>query len=265
ILAIAVLFILAVPRSGAARAKLSPGIVVAGMAAVIVLGGWVLSMVGHASTTGLIAQALAIAAAMVVMAITARWQGWRRWWLLCVTAAYIAASAHFLARFAGSAAGMSGALLIAEVTALSAAALTPFVWRVGSRPRVAALAFGVAILWAGFAASQPHIARFLVIWDLGLSSPLPLWAFAIALAGLVYGVVGGRSRPAAVGFAVVALAGLRLDNTYFALLSLAGFAVLTAGHDPAHVLTIPSRPGARDSRLSHAAERNWRHRKAAAS
>jgi hypothetical protein len=261
ILAVVVLFILAVPGLRVARARLSPGIATACMAAVIVLGGWVLSMAGRASTIGLIVQVVVMAAAIVVMAIAAGWQGWRRWWLLGVSAAYVAASAHFLTRFAGAAAGSSGALLIAEVTALSAAALTPLVWRVGWRPHLAVVAIVVAVLWAGFAASQPHIARFFVIWDLGLSSPLPAWAFAIALAGLVYGVVCARSQPAALGFAVVALAGLRFDNTYFALLSLAGFAILTADHGGSRVFMFSSRIPEQDSRASHAGHGNWRRLK----
>lgn len=258
ILAITVLSVLAVSKLRRGDARFPPGIAAACAAALVLLVGWILSMVGLTSTVVLIVQVASIAAAIGVMALTAGWRGWRRWWLLGVMAAYLAATVHFFARLTGSSTTMSGGLVIAEAVALVAATVAPAVWRVGWRPRMAALAFAVAMLWGGFAASQPHIARFFVIWDLGLSSPLPWWTFAIALAGLVYGVGAARRHQSALGFAIVALAGLRLDYTYFALLALVGFAVIVTAPDPGRVFTIPSRPGEQDSRASHAGKGNWR-------
>jgi hypothetical protein len=218
----------------------APG-VVAAVATGIVLAAWVLSLVGTSSTRLLLVQVAAISTAAVAMAALSAWRGWRRWWLLSVAAAYVAAGGHFIARVAATPWAPTGAITMAELLALSAAVLAPTVWQAGWRPRAAVAAAAIVLVWAGFAGGQPHIARFLVIWDLGLSSPLPWWAFGLALGGLTYAVVGSGFRLGALGFAVVALAGFRLDYTYFGLLALAGFAVLASS--PAPFTTLAPRTG----------------------
>jgi hypothetical protein len=217
---------------------LASGTAAAGAAMAVVLVAWVLSVAQRSSTTVLLVQVAAIAGSAVVMAAASPWPGWRRLWLLALAAAYVAAAGHYVARMLAVPWAPAGAITLAEMLALSVATLAPAVWRVGWQPRAAAFALAALLLWGGFAAGQPHIARFLVIWDLGLSSPLPWWAFAVALVGLTYSVAGTRWHPEALGFALIALAGFKVDNTYFGLLALAGIAVMASSVRPANVAAL---------------------------
>ncbi|MBI3952990.1 MAG: hypothetical protein HY330_00585 [Chloroflexi bacterium] len=255
VLAVALLGLLAL---GALRERRLGRVAVGGAAAgaaALLLAGWALSLAGGGGPglPGLLAQAVGLPAALALAAIGSPWRGWRRGWLWLVYGAYLAASAHFLARLAGAAGGTGATLTIAEALAVAAALAAPLALRAGWQPRAALVAGLVAVLYAGFALAQPSIARFFVIWDFGFGGALGPALHSLALAGLVYAVAAALSTPAlrlpALGLWVVALGGLRLDYTYFGLLAAAGFVLLAAGPRPPEEELAAPRP-ARAERLA---------------
>ena len=79
--------------------------------------------------------------------------------------------------------------------------------------------------------TRPWIVSTVAMWTVSFSLALPGLLYAIAL-GIAVATLpslwsaGGTRRTAAQGLLLIALAGLKLDFSYFALLSLAGTALL---------------------------------------
>jgi hypothetical protein len=144
------------------------------------------------------------------------------------------AGLHFAARTANAGGAAAWMLTLAEVGAVAAAISAPFALSARGNPfapltraRKFAIvaATGAALFYTAFAYFEPTIAKFFVMWDSGFASSVPWTAQAIAIWTLVYAIISALPRPAAVGLLLIALAGVRLEYTYFSLLALAGFAL----------------------------------------
>lgn len=237
VLAVATLALLALNAARERRLAAVASGAAAAAAALLLLAGWALALAGGGSGAVLVTQVVGLPAALALATVASGWRGWRRGWLWLVYGVYLAASAHYLARLAGAAEGTGTSLALAEALAAAAALSAPWALGVGWQPRAAALAALAAVLYTGFMLSQPSIAAFFAIWDMGFGSAIPGALRGLALAGLAYAVVAGLARPglrlAALGLGLVTLGGLRLDYTYFGLLAAAGFLLLAAGPFPA--------------------------------
>ncbi len=120
---------------------------------------------------------------------------------------------------------------VAEALALGAALVLP--WSFGLRPRKSELAIGLvaAVLFFGFHTARPWIAATATMWTVTFTLFLPGVLYAAGLATCLSGLLALRRTPGggriAAGLLIVLLAGLKLDFSYFALLSLAGLVVTT--------------------------------------
>lgn len=125
--------------------------------------------------------------------------------------------------------GGTAPLVLAEIAAVAAALLMPWSTRPQLTWRDAAIgtAFGLTILAGVF--TRPWTIATLTMWTV---------SFSLVLAGPVYAVGLGiftasllalqrevAARPMAAGPLLVALAGLKLDFTYFSLLGLVGLLI----------------------------------------
>lgn len=203
------------------------------LATALVLGGW-----GHAIWGGsqamLLAQTIGVPLAMLAVFAAAPWREARRAWLFAFPVVYMLAGLHFAARTANAGGAAAWMLTVAELVAVGAAVSAPFALSARGNPfapftvaRKLAIvaATGAALFYTAFAYFEPTIAKFFVLWDSGFASSVPWPAQAVAIWALIYAVVAALPRPAAVGLLVIALAGVRLEYTYFSLLALAGFAL----------------------------------------
>jgi hypothetical protein len=78
---------------------------------------------------------------------------------------------------------------------------------------------------------QRPIAAAITMWNFSFSLYLPVPLYALALGSYVYTMLvlwaeGGASRRRAAGLLLIAVAGLKLDYTYYVLLALLGFVLL---------------------------------------
>jgi hypothetical protein len=205
-------------------------------AMVIVASGTLILAVWAGAVSGgseamLLAQTTGVPAAMLCVFLAVRRQGWRGALLLLVLAAYASAGLHFATRTAGAGNATAWLLTIAETAAVLSALLVPFALSAGTvspvhRRLAVAAATGAALFYMAFAFFEPTIAGFFVMWGSGFASSVPWPVQAVALWAIVYAVVSGLPGTAAIGFLLVALAGIRLEYTYFSLLALAGFTLL---------------------------------------
>ena len=215
----------------------SPRFFIAGaalaLAAALVLGGWAHAIRGG-SQAMLLAQTIGVPIAMFAVFAAAPLRALRRAWLLAFPAVYMLAGLHFAARTANAGGVVAWTLTLAEVAAVCAAISAPFALSARGNPfapftraRKFAIvaATGAALFYAAFAYFEPTIAKFFVLWDSGFASSVPWPAQAVAIWALIYAVVAALPRPVGVGLLLIALAGIRLEYTYFSLLALAGFAL----------------------------------------
>lgn len=207
-------------------------------ATVFVLAAWAYAATGG-SQAMLMAQVLGVPAAMVVCFMSVPMPAWQRAWMSLFTVAYVAAGLQFATRSAGAGEATAWLLTVAESAAVAAALSSPLVFNKLRRPSetatarglhslAVAAATGAALFYTAFALFEPTIAKYFVMWDSGFASATPWPVQAVAIWALVYAVTSALPRQAAVGLLLVALAGIRLEYTYFSLLALTGFALLTA-------------------------------------
>ncbi|MCX6023486.1 MAG: hypothetical protein NTZ05_17495 [Chloroflexi bacterium] len=166
----------------------------------------------------------------------------RRAWAALAALAYGMLYAHYLAQAAGSfgaaVSGAAAAYFAAEgVAVLAALALIPLLrprWRAGRALAAAALP---ALLLYGLWQRAWTVAS-LSVWTFGftLFLPGPLYALALGvflytLRSLAQGNAAGRRF--ALGLALLGLAGLKVDYSYFNLLALLAMCMLTGVGQPA--------------------------------
>ncbi|MBI4496665.1 MAG: hypothetical protein HY689_02040 [Chloroflexi bacterium] len=154
-----------------------------------------------------------------------------RRWLGLALVGYGALAYHYSAQAASSlglaVAWTAPAYFVAEAAAVAAAvALVPLLrprWQLSRAMAVSLLpAILLAALWV-----RPWTIASLTVWTFGFTLFLPapvyalaLWSFLYTVSALVRG--GPEDRRLALGLTFIALAGLKLDYSYFALLALLG-------------------------------------------
>lgn len=154
--------------------------------------------------------------------------------LLTLLALYAAAAYHYLSRAGGSIGlslgGTTEALTVAEALAVAVAPVAFFALRPGRNARAAVIATILTIVLAGAYARGAWMVSALAIWDLGFTGFLPPFVYLLAFWLFLYTTVAlfhQRSREQqALGLALIALAGIKLDYSYFNLLALSGYALL---------------------------------------
>lgn len=157
-------------------------------------------------------------------------------WLALFGGAYLALAyptlvntLHVTLPFTAQARGISELLLI--LATLSA----PFILR-PRRDWIAAVVgvIGV-ILLAGLWFSVQWLPPTLMIWSIAFSGYLPAPVYVLALGVWFYtftSLIRNGRRDQALGLALIALGGMRWDLSYYALLALAGFLLLSGiNHD----------------------------------
>lgn len=168
-----------------------------------------------------------------------------------ISVAYLAGFYHYLAR-AGDAQGFpfpggGVSLALAESLALLVSPALLLAFRPGWRPRAAVVATGVALLYGAATLAQPWMVATLLIWDFSFTSFLPSFIYALGLWLVAYTLVAFLRRPGGervgLGLALMALGGLRLENSYFTLLALAGI-LLVAGALEEHSAALWRHPAA---------------------
>lgn len=127
--------------------------------------------------------------------------------------------------------GGSGAFAAAEALVVAAALALPWSYRPPWRRRHLVLGSVLGLALLGGLAARPWIVATLAMWTVSFSLFLPGALYAAALASAAATVwalhdAGPVGRTTGRGLLLVALAGLKLDFTYFALLALAGVLVL---------------------------------------
>lgn len=127
-------------------------------------------------------------------------------------------------------------LLIFAAEALAIAAAIALPWSFGVRPSRRPAILGIVLGLALIAAllTRPWILSTVAMWTVSFSLGLPGALYAVALGIAVAALpslwrAGGAQGIAARGLLLVALAGLKLDYSYFALLALAGTVLLCRG------------------------------------
>lgn len=161
--------------------------------------------------------------------------------LLIVVAQASALGDGLIQPLAGLVAGLPGVgamPFLAETLALGAALALP--WSFGLRLRRSEIAIGLtaAVLFLGFHAARPWIAATATMWTVTFTLFLPGVLYAAGVATCLSGLLALRRAPGgdsiAAGLVMVLSAGLKLDFSYFALLSIAGLVVATGlATDPA--------------------------------
>jgi hypothetical protein len=103
----------------------------------------------------------------------------------------------------------------------------------------------VAILFSGMTMSMPSITPFILIWDFGFTSFMPIPVYLVATWVTVYTIVAllsdKRLTTAGIGMALIAIAGLRLDYSYFALLAMVGTLLIASTSELAKEVELPER------------------------
>jgi hypothetical protein len=134
---------------------------------------------------------------------------------------------------------VAGAHTLAEIGALLAACLALPALRPRFEWRALAVAIAVAGLLAGMWFGAPWLPPTLMIWTVAFTGflPAPLYVLALGIfvyTTLVFTLNGGRETalpPVVIGLVLVALGGLRWDFSYYVLLALPGFLLLTGTAD----------------------------------
>lgn len=127
--------------------------------------------------------------------------------------------------------GRGISLFLAEGLAVAAALVLPWSFRL--RPRQWHLVFGVALglFFLAVYGARPWMVATISMWTVSFSLFLPGFLYAAALASAGVTLLALRrqrgSPEVAPGLLLVALAGLKLDFSYFALLALAGLLTLS--------------------------------------
>lgn len=116
----------------------------------------------------------------------------------------------------------------AEALAVAAGAAAPLLYRPPWQPRLAAVAAMIAGGFFALAWARPWILATMVMWNTGFSLWLPYSLYAVALGLYVYTVLallgqGHEARRAAYGLLLLALGGLKLDYSPYALMALIGY------------------------------------------
>lgn len=191
-------------------------------------------------------------AAMAVAGLAGGPAGRRRWLVWHLLLIYALLYGHYLLRSAGVPALAPQLAGMAEGLIALVPALALWVLRPGPRRRAALAAAMVALPAGGFYAAQPDMWAAFGMWNLGLTSWLPGWVYVAALALFVYTVVAAATRPradlAALGLAIAALGGMRVDDTYFNLLALTG--LLLAFQPAAAATNVAATPEASSARAA---------------
>lgn len=179
--------------------------------------------------------AVATAAAVAAVALVAGQQARGRVALGLIAAAQVLALYHVLAQ-GGAGLGLSlpgGALPISAAEALALAAALALPWALGVRPtrRQLWISGGLGLVLFAGTLVRPWTVSTITMWTVGFSLFLPGALYAAGLAAVVASLLALRSgpggQPLAAGLLLVALAGLKLDFTYFTLLGLAGLLAAT--------------------------------------
>lgn len=228
------LLVFALPAS--AWALWQRGAVQRGMAAAV--GMFVLmSGLAAAAASGRLALDAATAGAVAVVAVGTAALA-RRWDtalpVALFAAAFILSAVHTLGQSAAQEGVVTlrtdGALTAAEVVGVAFAVTTPLLAR-GRLDRVAVMAgCGTAlVVFAAFLGNGGATARFLLLWNEGLSGALPSVAYAAAagcLAATLVAFVRTRDGLAAAGMALLVTGGIGLHSTYQSGLVITGMALL---------------------------------------
>ena len=117
--------------------------------------------------------------------------------------------------------------------------------RPGWHRRSAATTVLVVMLFTGLAAFQHPIAAAVTMWNFSFSLFLPLPVYALALASYCFTVLalwsrGGIRQQRALALLLVAFGGLKLDFSYYQLLSLVGFLALLQTYEDEPLEQVPS-------------------------
>lgn len=192
--------------------------------ALLLLGLWTASVSGIQSQWLLAVQVaglpLLAAGAIAGFARYDRTTGW----LAAAVCAHLLIAVVILAGAHGRSA--TGLALAAEAVAVFGGIAMPYLFRAPLRMGPAIAAGSVAIIYGVATLAEPSTARFLLIWDFGMTGALPGFLHGLALGGAIYAALTGLGDPArrlpVAGALLVVLAGLRLDNTYFAALAASG-------------------------------------------
>ncbi len=121
---------------------------------------------------------------------------------------------------------------LAVLTALATPALA---WRWN---RGAAIGAGlVAVLLLAARVGRPWLIATIAMWNFAFSMFLPAFVYAAAAGAVTYALIGLWRNPAsrniAAALTLIVLAGLKLDYSYFVLLSLIGFLAMAHFGQPA--------------------------------
>ncbi|MBI2322578.1 MAG: hypothetical protein HYU88_10970 [Chloroflexi bacterium] len=138
----------------------------------------------------------------------------------------------------------------AEALAVAAALALP--WGLGGalRRRHVALGLGLGLLLLVAHMARPWTLATIAMWTVAFTLFLPGALYAAALAAATSAALALRGSPsasarqAAAGVLLIALGGLRLDFSYFALLGLVGLLVATRALPLSHPLPLPMAQGA---------------------
>jgi hypothetical protein len=232
-------------------------------AAAIAAAGWQagLAVLPSASASVAVATLTALALALALAFAVSPLRGWARAGAATLLAAYLAAAYYAVAQPARALGvelpGALAAYFAGEALALAGAAGALLIVWPGLRrgPAVAAAATGLLVLAARLL--QPWTTGLAVMWTVAFSLYLPAPVYALAAALFTYALLAswrasGAARVRACGLLLIALAGLKLDYGYFALMALAGY-LLAAGDVPAPSAAVvageaAARPAARLSR-----------------
>lgn len=155
-------------------------------------------------------------------------------------AAFVLSSAHTVAQTAaqkGMGAAETGwALTTAEVIGAGFALATPlFMHRtVGRIPAILGISVAV-VTWIAFLGNGGATARFLLLWNEGLSGVLPSVVYAVAagcLAATLAACLHARNIAGAAGLVLLVTGGIGLHSTYQSALALSGLVVLAVAFAP---------------------------------
>lgn len=190
---------------------------------------------------------LAAMAAAVITAGAVPLRGGRAW-LVLPLAVFAALVYHNSAAVAGTAGTplplAAEAYFIAEGLAVVAALLLPLAAGVRLPLRWWAVVAALPLVILLGLVARPWTVASLSVWTFGFTLYLPPVVYPLALAAYLATLIalvrrGGAGRGLAAGLAFLALAGLKLDYSYFHLLALLAVAYLTA---PAPPLTLAVSP-----------------------
>ncbi|MBI4220756.1 MAG: hypothetical protein HY682_11475 [Chloroflexi bacterium] len=243
VLAVIVLLIIGAgyaARSGVRAAVAAAAFTTAGMLVAL----WASALAGVWFPGLLALQVIALPVVAGVAVAVARPAGGRMVWLGIALVAQLIAGASILGRSGSSV--VPGLAAASEIVAVAAAIALPFALRLPLRIGPAVAASTLGLIYLLFSTFEPSIARFFLLWDFGLLGALPGPLHAISLAAIAYVAAAGLSsrvhRVAVSGALLIVLAGLRLENTYFAAIGAAGVYLLLVSDLPS---PASARAGAR--------------------